>query len=287
MKRRDFLKLAGAAYRVAGCADRDALARPAWSSSAAASAAPPRRSTSACGTRRSTWCWSSATRPSSPARSRTWCSAATRACRRSAAATTACAAHGVQVVRDEVDARSTRRRKACASRAAATRLRPPDRLAGHRFHRSTKSQGYEAAMQAGSVLHAWKAGPQTVALRRQLEADARRRRLRAVHPAGAVPLPARARTSAPAWSRPTSSRRSRAPRCWCSTPTPTSPPRPACSSAAWSDLYPGIIEYRGNSSAVGVDGSARTVKLEFDDVKGDVLNVVPPHRAGDIARRPA
>ena len=26
-----------------------------------------------------------------------------------------------------------------------------------------------------------------------------------------------------------------------------------------------------------------TVKLEFDDVKGDVLNVVPPHRAGDIA----
>ena len=30
-------------------------------------------------------------------------------------------------------------------------------------------QGYEAAMQAGSVLHAWKAGPQTLALRQQLE----------------------------------------------------------------------------------------------------------------------
>jgi NADH dehydrogenase FAD-containing subunit len=26
-----------------------------------------------------------------------------------------------------------------------------------------------------------------------------------------------------------------------------------------------------------------TVKLTFDSVKGDVLNVVPPHRAGDIA----
>ena len=28
-----------------------------------------------------------------------------------------------------------------------------------------------------------------------------------------------------------------------------------------------------------------TVKLEFDDVKGDVLNVVPPQRAGDIAQQ--
>jgi sulfite dehydrogenase len=28
-----------------------------------------------------------------------------------------------------------------------------------------------------------------------------------------------------------------------------------------------------------------TVKLQFDDVKGDVLNVVPPHRAGDIAQK--
>src|SRR5262245_34153096 len=30
-------------------------------------------------------------------------------------------------------------------------------------------QGFEQAMQAGRVLHAWKAGPQAVALRRQLE----------------------------------------------------------------------------------------------------------------------
>src|SRR5687767_2092378 len=30
-------------------------------------------------------------------------------------------------------------------------------------------QGYEAAMQAGTVLHAWKAGPQTTALRQKLE----------------------------------------------------------------------------------------------------------------------
>ncbi|HUN69195.1 MAG TPA: FCSD flavin-binding domain-containing protein, partial [Burkholderiales bacterium] len=34
-----------------------------------------------------------------------------------------------------------------------------------------------------------------------------------------------------------------------------------------------------------VDPATMTVKLEVEDVKGDVLNVVPPHRAGDIARQ--
>jgi NADPH-dependent 2,4-dienoyl-CoA reductase/sulfur reductase-like enzyme len=52
---------------------------------------------------------------------------------------------------------------------------------------------------------------------------------------------------------------------------------------AWSDLYAGILEYRGGARAVGVDGKNRIVRLEVEDVKGDVLNVVPPHRAGQIA----
>jgi sulfite dehydrogenase len=53
--------------------------------------------------------------------------------------------------------------------------------------------------------------------------------------------------------------------------------------AAWKDLYGGILEYRGNARATGVDGQTMTVRLEVEDVKGDVLNVVPPQRAGDIA----
>jgi hypothetical protein len=59
--------------------------------------------------------------------------------------------------------------------------------------------------------------------------------------------------------------------------------KPGLFKAAWKDLYPGILEYRGNAKAVGVDAKTMTVKLEVDDVKGDVLNVVPPHRAGNIA----
>ena len=55
--------------------------------------------------------------------------------------------------------------------------------------------------------------------------------------------------------------------------------------AAWEGLYKGMIEYRPNSELVDVDARSMTVKLQFDDVKGDVLNVVPPHRAADIAQK--
>ena len=53
--------------------------------------------------------------------------------------------------------------------------------------------------------------------------------------------------------------------------------------AAWKDLYSGILEYRGNAKAIGVEAATATVKLEVEDVKGDVLNVLPPQRAGDLA----
>jgi sulfite dehydrogenase len=141
-------------------------------------------------------------------------------------------------------------------------------------------EGYEAAGER--VLHAWKAGPQTVALRRQLEAM----------PDGGVYI-----LSVPV-----------APyRC------PPGPYERACQVAhyfkqakprskvllldanpdvtskgplfkrAWEDLYKGIIEYRPNAKVLAVDGQTMSVRTEFDTVKGDVLNVVPPQRAADIA----
>src|SRR5919106_2413006 len=46
-----------------------------------------------------------------------------------------------------------------------------------------------------------------------------------------------------------------------------------------------MIEYRPNSELEDVDVKGMTIKLTFDSVKGHVLNVVPPHRAGDIVRQ--
>jgi sulfide dehydrogenase [flavocytochrome c] flavoprotein chain len=53
---------------------------------------------------------------------------------------------------------------------------------------------------------------------------------------------------------------------------------------AWADLYGSMVEYRPLHKAVAVDAKARTVKFEVqDDVKADVLNVLPPMRAGALA----
>jgi sulfide dehydrogenase [flavocytochrome c] flavoprotein subunit len=54
---------------------------------------------------------------------------------------------------------------------------------------------------------------------------------------------------------------------------------------AWSDLYPGMIDYRNNSEVQDVDPKTMAVKLDFDTVKADVVNLLPPMKAGAIAQR--
>jgi sulfite dehydrogenase len=142
--------------------------------------------------------------------------------------------------------------------------------------------GYGAAMNSGRVLHAWKAGEQTVALRRQLEQ---------MKDGGvyvlSVPL-------APYRCPPGPYERASVVASYFKKAKPRSKvlildANPDVTSKgplfkkAWADLYKGIIEFRGNARAVGVDPGRNTVKLEVEDVRGDVLNVVPPQRAGDIA----
>jgi sulfide dehydrogenase [flavocytochrome c] flavoprotein subunit len=55
---------------------------------------------------------------------------------------------------------------------------------------------------------------------------------------------------------------------------------------AWSQRYGAILEYRPQHKVTGVDAATNTLKFEIqDDVRADVLNVLPPMRAGDIAVR--
>ncbi|OZA06000.1 MAG: flavocytochrome C, partial [Polynucleobacter sp. 24-46-87] len=52
----------------------------------------------------------------------------------------------------------------------------------------------------------------------------------------------------------------------------------------WAEQYPGMIEYMPKHNVVGVDAKTKTVKLEVqDDVKADVLNLLPQMSAGEIA----
>jgi len=191
--------------------------------------------------------------------------------------------HGVQVVRDEAVAIDAAKK--------TVRLARGDDIAYERIIVSPGIDfmfgdvaGYEAAMQDGAVLHAWKAGPQTVALRRQLE----EMRDGGVYilsvplaPYRCPPGPYERASMVAAYFKQAKPRS----KVLVLDANPDVTSKGALFKRAWSELYPGIIEYRGNSRAVGVDGNSMSVRLEVEDVKGDVLNVVPPHRADDLAAK--
>ena len=48
----------------------------------------------------------------------------------------------------------------------------------------------------------------------------------------------------------------------------------------FNEMYAGIIDYRPNNTLVDVDVENKTAKTEFDVVKADVLNIIPSQRAG-------
>jgi len=191
--------------------------------------------------------------------------------------------HGVQVVRDEVTAIDAAKKSVRLARGGEIAYERLVVSPGIDFTFGDV-QGYEAAMADGSVLHAWKAGAQTTALRRQLE------QMRdggvyvlsiPVSPYRCPPGPYERASIVAAYFKQAKPRA----KVLVLDANPDITSKAGLFRRAWTDLYPGIIEYRGNARAVGVDGKTKTVRLELEDVKGDVLNVVPPHRAGDIAAK--
>ena len=191
--------------------------------------------------------------------------------------------HGVQVVNDEVTVIDAAKKLVRLERGGDLSF---DRLVvspGIDFS-FDEIQDYEPAMKAGKVLHAWKAGSQTVDLRRQLE----QMRDGGVFLLSIPPAPYRCppgpyeRASVVADYFKRSKPRAKV---LVLDANPDITSKAGLFKAAWKDLYGGIIEYRGNCKAVGIDAATMTVKLEVEDVKGDVLNVIPPQGAGDIARK--
>jgi len=143
--------------------------------------------------------------------------------------------------------------------------------------------GLKSADAQNRVLHAWKAGPQTVALRKQLE-SMRDGGVYVFHipmaPYRCPPGPYERVCQVADYlkrAKPKS-------KIIVLDSNPDIVSKAGLFRAAWNGLYKGLIDYRPNSELADVDVKGSTVKLTFDDVKGDVLNVVPPHRAGDIAR---
>ncbi len=190
--------------------------------------------------------------------------------------------HGVKVVKDYVTAIDPEKR---SIKLASGGELPYDRLIlspGIDF----MLEGLPGLRQPGAqdkVLHAWKAGPQTVALRRQLEAM----------PDGGVyaltiPL-------APYRCPPGPYERACQVAHYFSKAKPKSKvlildenddvtSKGPLFKKAWAERYKGIVEYRSKHKVVDVDVATNTLKFEFnDDIKASVLNVLPPMRAGEVA----
>ena len=55
-------------------------------------------------------------------------------------------------------------------------------------------------------------------------------------------------------------------------------------SKVFNETYAGIIDYRPDNAISNIDVATKTVTTDFEKIKADVLNVIPPQRAGKIAQ---
>jgi len=142
--------------------------------------------------------------------------------------------------------------------------------------------GLDSPEAQARVLHAWKAGAQTVALRKQLEAMANGGVYAMTIPKAPYRCPPGPyeRACQVAWYFKSSKPKSKVLILDANEEVVS---KKGLFMKAWSERYAGIVEYRPNSELTGVDAATLTAKLTFEDVKADVLNVVPPQRAGRIA----
>ena len=192
--------------------------------------------------------------------------------------------HGVQVINDEVTKVNVDKK--------TIELKKIQDLA---YDRLIVSPGVDfmfdqvAAMKDAKVrervLHAWKAGPDTVALRKQLEE---------MRDGGVYVLSI---PRAPYRCPPGPYERACQVAHYFKTAKPKSKiiildanedvvSKAGLFKAQWNGQYKGLIEYRNNSEVKDVNLSTMSAVLDIGaDVKADVLNVLPPMRAGNIAQQ--
>jgi sulfide dehydrogenase [flavocytochrome c] flavoprotein chain len=189
--------------------------------------------------------------------------------------------YDINWVQDEVTAINTTRKKVNMKRGEVSY----DRLIvapGVDFTYEDLPSLQSAAAQE-KIPHAWKAGWQTVNLRKQLEAM----------PDGGVfvlsvpKLPFRCppgpyeRTCQVASYFKTHKPKSKV---IVLDANPDIVSKKGLFSKVWETDYKAIIDYRPNSSIIDVDVATKTVTTDFETVKADVLNIIPPQRAGKPAQ---
>ena len=137
---------------------------------------------------------------------------------------------------------------------------------------------------AEEIPHAWKAGPQTVLLRRQLEAMADGGVVLIGVPAAPYRCPPGPYERACQIAGYLKARKPRSKLIVLDANAAVTSKGPLF-TRVWKEDYAGIVEYRANAMVAEVDVKGRAFLLDMGDrVRGDVLNLIPPMRAGQLAR---
>ncbi len=190
--------------------------------------------------------------------------------------------HGVRIVRDQASAIDTAARSVRLAGGASIGY---DKLVvspGVELMFDS-IEGLRAAHAEGRILQAWKAGPETVALRRQLEAmpDGGVYAITIPEAPYRCPPGPYERACQVAWYFKNAKPRSKV-LILDANPDVTS--KGPLFKRVWAEQYKGIVEYRGQHKAASVDARAGLVKFDVqEDVRADVINALPAMRAGAIA----
>ena len=190
--------------------------------------------------------------------------------------------HGVKVVKDYVTAVNAEKKTVTTASGGNIRYDKLILSPGIELMFGTV-EGLQAASASGQILQAWKAGPETLALRKQLEQM----------PDGgvyAITIP-----EAPYRCPPGPYERASQVASYFKKSKPKSKvlildanqdvtSKGPLFKKFWADNYKGILEYMPQHKVVAVDAKTNTLKFDVqNDVKANVLNVLPAMRAGSIA----
>jgi len=190
--------------------------------------------------------------------------------------------NGIKVVYDEVTAVDTSAKKVVVSGGTISY----DRLVlspGIDF-RFEEIEGYDPVATPKVIPHAWKAGEQTLLLRKQL-ADLPKGGTVVISipesPFRCPPGPYE-RISIMAWHlkkhNPTA-------KIIVLDANPDIVSKGKLFKMAWAKHYEGLIDYRPAHKVTKVDAKKRSVDTGVEEIKGDLVNLVPPQKAGLIAHK--
>ncbi|GAO35280.1 flavocytochrome C sulfide dehydrogenase [Sulfuricella sp. T08] len=190
--------------------------------------------------------------------------------------------NGIKVVYDEVTAVDTSAKKVVVSGGTISY----DRLVlspGIDF-RFEEIEGYDPVATPKVIPHAWKAGEQTLLLRKQLVDLPKGGTVVMsipVTPFRCPPGPYE-RISMMAWHlknhNPTA-------KIIVLDANPDIVSKGPLFKKAWAKHYEGMIDYRPAQKVTKVDAKNRSVDTGVEEIKGDLVNLVPPQKAGLIAHK--